>query len=115
MSLRTNAPSVSDEHLIELGKMSGVIPAYRTRELVDAIVGYARVVLSDPAVQEAFLRANPSPDVAAQIAKLEVERDELVVVVVKAVRLNSFREFNDHIPAMKAALAKVGADKTGEY
>lgn len=49
-----------------------------------------------------------------QLATVTKERDELVEVVSKAVKLNSFREFNDHIPAMKAALAKLGADKTGE-
>ena len=53
-------------------------------------------------------------DLHYKLAAVTKERDELVEVVSKAVKLNSFREFNDHIPAMKAALAKVGADKTGE-
>jgi len=31
--------------------------------------------------------------------------ESLRAVVETAVRLNSFREFNDHIPAMRAALS----------
>ena len=30
---------------------------------------------------------------------------QLLEALAKAVKLNSFREFNDHIPAMKAAIA----------
>lgn len=41
------------------------------------------------------------------ITALVVQRDKLLAVIEKAVRLNSFREFNDHIPAMKAAIASV--------
>ena len=50
----TNAPSISNEHLKALAAKCGLMPGYRTAELVDAIIGYARVVLNDPAVQEAM-------------------------------------------------------------
>jgi len=55
----TKAPEgVSYEHLFELSKKCGLIGAYSTKEINDRIVGYARVVLSDVAVQEAFVRTN---------------------------------------------------------
>src|SRR6185437_14006740 len=55
----TKAPEgVSYEHLFELSKKCGLIGAYSTKEINDRIVGYARVVLNDVAVQEAFVRTN---------------------------------------------------------
>lgn len=56
----TTTPEVSTEHLLALAKVSGLIGAYTTAEVVEAVVGYARVVLSDKAVQEAFMRSNSS-------------------------------------------------------
>jgi hypothetical protein len=50
----TYAPSISDAHLRALAAKCGLMPGYKTAELVAAIIGYARVVLNDPAVQEAF-------------------------------------------------------------
>ena len=60
-SIRTNAPDVSREHIIALAKLCNVIGAYTTAEWVGAVVGFVRVVLDNPAVQEAFVRANPDP------------------------------------------------------
>lgn len=57
--MQTNDPVVSREHLLALAKKCGLIGAYSTVEVNDAIVGYAQVVLRDKAVQEAFVRANP--------------------------------------------------------
>lgn len=57
----TNTPTVSREHLVAIAEKCGILGGYRTREMVDAIVGYARVVLNNVAVQEAFICANPSP------------------------------------------------------
>ena len=52
----------------------------------------------------------PAEDPAnAANARLIAAAPDLVEALRKAVKLNSFREFNDHIPAMKAALAKVEA------
>lgn len=57
--MHTNAPEgISRNHLLELGKKCGLIGSYRTVEMLDAIEGYARVVLADKAVQEAFVAAN---------------------------------------------------------
>ena len=42
---------------------------------------------------------------AAQLRRLEAVNKQLLEALEKAVKLNSFREFNDHIPAMKAAIA----------
>ena len=58
--MATSTPEVSREHLIAIAEMCGILGNYRTREMVDAVVGYARVVLNDVAVQEAFVRANPA-------------------------------------------------------
>ncbi len=44
---------------------------------------------------------------ANALESLEQQVAELVATLEIAVKLNSFREFNDHIPAMKEALAKV--------
>ena len=57
--MQTNDPEVSRELLLELAKKCGLIGAYSTQEINEAIVGYAQVVLRDKAVQEAFVRANP--------------------------------------------------------
>lgn len=57
--MQTNDPIVSRELLLELAKKCGLLGAYSTKELNDAIVGYAQAVLRDKGVQEAFLRANP--------------------------------------------------------
>lgn len=57
--MHTNAPEgISRNHLIELAKKTGLVGGYRTAELLDAVEGYARVVLADKAVQEAFVAAN---------------------------------------------------------
>lgn len=58
--MQTNDPVVSAELLLALAKRCGLIGAYSTKEVNDAIVGYAQVVLRDKAVQEAVLRANPT-------------------------------------------------------
>ena len=42
----------------------------------------------------------------ARIEKLETLNRELLKALKHAVKLNGFREFNDHIPTMKAAIAK---------
>ena len=80
----TQAPDVSKEHLVALAKLCKIIGAYTTAELVAAIVGYARVVLNDNAVQEAFVRANAgllsrasSPRAEAQ-AKILLPMPELI-------------------------------------
>ncbi|MDR5776239.1 MULTISPECIES: hypothetical protein [unclassified Caballeronia] len=55
----TKSPDgISYEHLFELANMCGLIGAYSVKEVNDKVVGYARVVLNDSAVQEAFVRAN---------------------------------------------------------
>ena len=57
--MQTNAPEgISRNHLLEIAKACGLIGGYRTVEMLDAIEGYARVVLANPAVQEAFVAAN---------------------------------------------------------
>lgn len=57
--MRTNAPEgISREHLLAIAKECGLIGNYTTVELVDLVTGYARVVLADKAVQEAFVEAN---------------------------------------------------------
>lgn len=56
--MTTNAPSVSDEHIKECAKVAGLIGNWSTAEVNDRIVGFARVLLGNPAVQEAFLKAN---------------------------------------------------------
>ena len=57
--MHTNAPEgISRNHLIELAKKTGLVGDYRTAELLDAVEGYARVVLADKAVQEAFVATN---------------------------------------------------------
>jgi len=57
--MHTNAPEgISRNHLLEIAKKCGLIGGYRTVEMLDAIEGYARVVLADVAVQEAFVAAN---------------------------------------------------------
>ena len=57
--MHTNTPEgISREHLLEIAKKCGLIGSYTTAEIVDAVTGYARVVLADKAVQEAFVAAN---------------------------------------------------------
>jgi hypothetical protein len=57
--MHTNAPEgISRNHLLEIAKKCGLIGGYHTFEMLDAIEGYARVVLADKAVQEAFVVAN---------------------------------------------------------
>ncbi|BAO88964.1 hypothetical protein [Caballeronia cordobensis] len=75
----TQTPDVSYEHLFALAKMCGLIGPYSIKEVNDRIIGYARVVLNDNAVQEAFVRANEhvlSAEIAAlreRIAGMEKE------------------------------------------
>ncbi|AET91055.1 hypothetical protein BYI23_B004480 [Burkholderia sp. YI23] len=49
--------------------MCGLIGPYSIKEVNDRIIGYARVVLNDNAVQEAFVRANEHV-LSAEIAAL---------------------------------------------
>ena len=57
--MHTNAPEgISREHLLAIAKKCGLIGNYTTAEIVDSVTGYARVVLADKAVQEAFVAAN---------------------------------------------------------
>lgn len=56
--IKTNTPDVSRELLEALGKACSLIPAYTTSEWVDAVTGFAQVVLRDKSVQEAFVKAN---------------------------------------------------------
>ncbi len=54
------------------------------------------------------MRIYTSPkEMIDRIATLEQQNAELVAALEIAVKLNSFREFNDHIPAMKESIAKV--------
>ena|GEM_PF-2372040 len=77
---KTHAPEgISYDHLLELAKMSGLVGAYSVKAVNDKIVGYARVVLNDVAVQEAFVRANwaaplPRTSDAAALTEEDVER-----------------------------------------
>ena len=58
----TNAPEgIEDAHFLALARMCKMIGNYTTMEQVNAVAGYARVVLNDKAVQEAFVRANRLP------------------------------------------------------
>ena len=75
--MQTNAPEgISRNHLIELAKKTDLVGGYRTAELLDAVEGYARVVLADKAVQEAFVAANQhllkvgAGETATEIARL---------------------------------------------
>ena len=43
---------------------------------------------------------------AAELRRLYEVNQELLTALKQAVKLNGFREFNDHIPAMKVAIAK---------
>ncbi len=51
--MTTNEPRVSREHILALAKKCGMVWGYTTTELVDAVIGFAYVVLNDKAVQEA--------------------------------------------------------------
>lgn len=46
-------------------------------------------------------------------AQLWAAAPELLQMVQQAVKLNSFREFNDHIPLMKSAIAKATGSSRG--
>lgn len=46
------------------------------------------------------------PEHLAADARLIAAAPDLLTALKQAVKLNGFREFNDHIPAMKAAIAK---------
>ncbi|WP_260426377.1 hypothetical protein [Burkholderia cepacia] len=55
----THTPEgISDEHLWEIAKKCGQNTGYSTIELQRSIIGYARVVLADKAIHEAFIRTN---------------------------------------------------------
>ena len=56
--IKTADPEISREHLVAIAEKCGLLGAYRTREVVDAIVGYGQVILRDKAVQEAMYRAS---------------------------------------------------------
>lgn len=86
--MHTNAPEgISRNHLLELGKKCGLIGGYRTVEMLDAIEGYARVVLADKAVQEAFVAANQhllklgAGETATEIARLRNIEEAAVAAV----------------------------------
>jgi hypothetical protein len=49
------------------------------------------------------------PEHLAADARLISAAPDLLDALKQAVKLNGFREFNDHIPAMKAAIAKAEA------
>ena len=54
----TNAPSISNEHIKACAKVAGLIGNWSTAEVDERIAGFARVLLCNQAVQEAFLKAN---------------------------------------------------------
>ena len=65
------------------------------RKIIDASMGFMDAV---PLGTKLYTADQP--------AAVVQQRDELLASLEVAVKLNSFREFNDHIPAMKAAIAK---------
>lgn len=71
--LRTAAPEISNNHLLALANKCGLIGAFTTKELNDRVVGYARVVLNDVAVQEAFVRATPQPAPLVRLTKNDID------------------------------------------
>lgn len=58
-----------------------------------------------PPVRQDLIKEDSMP--VEIIDRLRAERDTLLSALDVAVKLNSFRELNDHIPAMKSAIASV--------
>ena len=105
--MTTNEPRVSREHLIALAQKCGLLTGYRTREMVDAITGYAYVVLNDKAVQEAFVLANPRP-------VLDTLTQEISAMKQHCVEARQALDINDfaHCAYEIDAALKVGAGTT---
>lgn len=105
--MTTNEPRVSREHLIALAQKCDLLTGYRTREMVDAIAGYAYVVLNDKAVQEAFALANPRP-------VLDTLTQEISAMKRHCVEARQALDINDfaHCAYEIDAALKVGADST---
>ena len=105
--MKTNEPRVGREHLMALAQKCDLLTGYRTAEMVDAIVGYAYVVLNDKAVQEAVVKANPRPTIDAITQEVQMMK-ELLVEARQSLDTNSFALC---AWAIDAAL-KVGAGTT---
>lgn len=58
--------------------------------------------LEDPVNAKMYL----APYIAAELRKLHEANQTMLDALKKAVKLNGFREFNDHIPTMKVAITK---------
>lgn len=107
--MTTNEPRVSREHLMALAQKCDLLTGYRTQEMVDAILGYAYVVLNDKAVQEAFVRANPRPVLDTLTQEISAMKQHLVEAR-QALDINDFA----HCAYEIDAALKVG-DPTTAY
>jgi len=85
----TNEPRVSREHILALAKKCGMVWGYTTTELVDAVIGFAYVVLNDKAVQEAFVLANPRPVLDTLTQEISAMKQHLVEAR-QAIDINDF-------------------------
>jgi hypothetical protein len=103
----TNEPRVSREHILALAKKCGMVWGYTTTELVDAVIGFAYVVLNDKAVQEAFVLANPRPVLDSLTQEISAMKQHLVEAR-QALDINDFA----HCAYEIDAALKVGAGTT---
>lgn len=78
------------------------IEMYYQRKLHDVFAGKSVAARARRAAFDVAAEAD------AEIASLQAQVDALARALERATHLNSFREFNDHIPTMRDALAKVG-------
>lgn len=105
--MTTNEPRVSREHILALAKKCGMVWGYTTTELVDAVIGFAYVVLNDKAVQEAFVLANPRPVLDTLTQEISAMKQHLVEAR-QALDINDFA----HCAYEIDAALKVGAGTT---
>ena len=105
--MTTNEPRVSREHILALAKKCGMVWGYTTTELVDAVIGFAYVVLNDKAVQEAFVRANPRLVLDGLTQEIGAMKQHLVEAR-QALDINDFA----HCAYEIDAALKVGAGTT---
>ena len=105
--MTTNEPRVSREHILAIAKKCGMVWRYTTTELVDAVIGFAYVLLNDKAVQESFVLANPRP-------VLDTLTQEISAMKQHCVEARQALDINDfaHCAYEIDAALKVGAGTT---